>query len=181
MTLDQLLAQLVDNALTPEVAAVQLESIARSHSSQRPILIARVQSDVAAGRLPLATGRILLEAIDRALRDPVGEKTAVLPGGPAADATQVNDDATSMRPGSAATAVHPLDNTQQPTTRPIAKTLVRPAPTESDETSVRTPGEATLQGVAPTLRIDPRPDTVPPTEVAAHDTVAGDPDATLQT
>ncbi|HKE93044.1 MAG TPA: hypothetical protein VKB34_01950, partial [Povalibacter sp.] len=177
MTIDQILSRLVAGALTTDAAACELEQLARTNRQQRAALIARIQSDVAAGRLSHADARALLGAIERALHDPAAEQTSV------PDATLVDEDVTSTRPGSPdATERYPQDATQQPTVRPIARTLVRPAPTDSDETTMRATTVDATQPVAPaTLRMPPRVDDTLQPDVPQDGTAAHDPDATLQT
>lgn len=176
VTLLQIFSQLADGSLAIEDAAVLLERIALAHPAQQDSLVARVESEVAARRLAPAAGRTLLSAIERA-RHAAG-RTAVM-----SDATQVDEDATSMRPPGS-TQIPPADDTQQMTVRPVAKTLIRPV-TESDETTLRPAGEATLRATDPTqqspatVRVEPT--VAAGTLVMPTDTVAHDPDETLAT
>lgn len=178
VTLLQILAQLADGTLGIDEAARQLEQIALAHPAQQEPLRARIESEVAAGRITHGTGRTLLSAIERAVRAGA-EKTAVMD-----DAAQV-DDVTAMRPPGSTQI--PADATGQMPARPIAKTLVRPV-TESDETTLRPAGEATRRmeddrtiqsAAAATLRMEPPTGTG--TLVMPADSTAHDSDETLAT
>ncbi len=160
--IDQLLAELARGALSAADATVRIEKLVREQPAQVRTLIARVQSDVAAGVLANDVGRLLLAGIERTVRE-LPDRTVAM-----ADATQVDPDTTSMRPGKidATLASEPTVGMAKPA---IAKTLVRPAPTESDDTQMR-------PGAGDTLRM-PAPTQVSEPTVAQ----AADADATLRT
>ena len=164
-TIDQLLAGLAGRTLTLTEAIACIEQLARDNPARASVLVARVQSDVAAGRLPGAAGHALLTGIERAIRD-ASEKTIAM-----VDPTQIDADVTAMRPGAvdATVASEPTVGMAKP---PIAKTLVRPPPTESDDTSLRVDAGDTLRMPAATQVIEP---------TVAATAVPSDADATLRT
>ncbi|MBB6092969.1 putative Ser/Thr protein kinase [Povalibacter uvarum] len=186
-TLDQILAGLASGQLTVEAASAQLEAVARANPLQRSAIIARVQTDVAAGRLPHPAARAALAAIDRAIRQVEADKTVAM-----GDSTLVDPDATSMRQPTAVsspTAVHSATEVHSPTevlpvertvsmAQPlVAKTLVRPAPTEDDATEMRSAADKTLQTPSDTLRIE----VTDADETRASATRAVDADETVRT
>lgn len=188
ISMDQLLKDLSHGTLPLEVACSQLEQLAQASSLQGSILIAKVQSEIIAGRLPHAAGRALLTAIERGA-EPRTEKTAVLN-----EPAQADDDATSMRPAGAAqaTAIHSSDSTVQWPPHQVAKTLVRPAPAveqaaaqiESDETQMRSASvvDAALQSASATVQGDPAAAANETRRTApAGGTLVHDPDETILT
>ena len=190
LSIDQLLKDLSSGTLSLERACSQLEQLAQASLLQGASLIARVQSEIVAGRLPHAAGRALLGVIERGA-EPRIEKTAVLNA-----AGQTDDDATSMRPAGAApaTAIHSSDSTVQLPPHQVAKTLVRPAPTpameqpaaqsESDETQMRSASvaDATLQSASATVQVDPAAAANETRRTApASGTLVHDPDETILT
>lgn len=195
LSIDQLLKDLSGGTLSLEVASSQLAQLAQASSLQGSILIARVQSEILAGRLPHAAGRTLLDAIERSTA-PRNEKTAVLN-----EPAQTDDDATSMRPAAAAqaTAVHSSsDNTAQLPPHQVARTLVRPAPSveqpaeqvERDETQLRpaSAADATMQNASATVRLDPasvanetQRAVAPANDALSGGTLVHDPDETILT
>ncbi|HMN45850.1 MAG TPA: protein kinase [Povalibacter sp.] len=159
-TIEQLLVEFARGTLDEAGAVAGIERLVREEPSQARVLIARVQSDVVAGRLTNAAGRALLAGIERTVRE-LADRTVAM-----AEATEIDPDTTSMRPPTV-----PATRVAEPTqavTPPFAKTLVRPEPSESDDTQMRPGGD--------TLRMPP------PTQVS-EPTVAqpADPDATLRT
>lgn len=192
-SIDQLLKDLSRGTLPLELACSQLEQLAQASSLQGSALIARVQSDIVAGRVPHAAGRALLGAIERGTQ-PGNEKTAVLNEPAQTDATQADNDATAMRPAGAAsaTAIHSSDSTAHLPPYQVAKTLVRPAPSteqpatqvESDETQLRpaaTP-DVTMQSASATVRLNPDSAAdVTRRAAPAGSTLAHDPEETILT
>ncbi|HEY6642980.1 serine/threonine-protein kinase [Povalibacter sp.] len=165
-TIDQLLAGLARGTLTSADAVAGIEQLARENPTQTSALIARVQSDVAAGRLAAPAGRALLAGIERVIRE-AADKTIAM-----SDATQPEGDMTAMRPGTVDATVA-SESTVGMSRPPIAKTLVRPAPTDVDETHMRPDAGNTLR--------TPASPQVSSATVAATLVQPDDPDATLRT
>ena len=160
-TIEQLLVEFARGTLDDAGAVAGIERLVRADPTQVRTLIARVQSDVVAGRLTNAAGRTLLAGIERTVRE-LADRTVAM-----ADATEIDPDTTSMRPPTVPATL--VAEPTQAMAAPIARTLVRPEPTESDDTQMRPGGD--------TLRMPPPTQVSEPTVAQPAD----DADATLRT
>lgn len=118
--LDSLLSNLSLGRLQVDAACAQLEQIVQQQPQQTRQFIARVQTEIVAGRLSHADGRALLTALEGA-----DSRTAVLNG-----ERRAAVEPTRVRPAAEteATAIHASDATVRMGAAAADATLIRPAP-----------------------------------------------------
>jgi serine/threonine protein kinase len=158
LLLDQLLSNLSHGQLPLDAACAQLEQILQQHPQQARQLIARVQTEILAGRLTHVAGRALLAALEGA-----DSKTAVLSG-----ERRAAVEPTRVRPAveTESTAIHSPGGTVRMGAGSADATLIRPAPALADD------DDRTQHRVAPTIAATQR--------MPAAATPVSDPDATIR-